>query len=163
MRDPILDLPEKVFIARKFTRFLLNEDEITQFLESRGFTKYYFEDIPVSQQWQILANARQVVAIHGAALAAMAFNQRGLARKPGDLSGFQLIELFGPGYQVDVYRRFAAILNAHWCAVRGKITVKVLRDLDERGLSRSHEKSPFVIDPGTVEMALDYSDSFVVA
>jgi hypothetical protein len=156
--DPATDVPEKVFIARKSTRFLLNDDEITKLLESRGFTKYYFEDIPVSQQFQIMANACQIVAIHGAALAPMALNKRGLALAPGNLSGLKLVELFGPGYQVDGYRRCAAVLNAHWCAVRGKITPRVLRDLDERGLVRSHEKSPFLVDPATVEMALEYSD-----
>jgi hypothetical protein len=156
--DPIADLPEKVFIARKTTRFLLNDAEISQLLESRGFRKYYFEEIPVAQQWQIVANARQIVAVHGAALASLAFNQRGLTHKPGDRRGLQLIELFSPGYQVDLYRRFAAVLNAHWCAVRGKITPQVVRDLDEKGLARSHEKSPFAIDPGTLEMALDYSE-----
>jgi hypothetical protein len=60
-----------------------------------------------------MANARQIVAVHGAALASLAFNQRGLAHKPGDLRGMQLIELFGPGYQVELYRRITVVLNAH--------------------------------------------------
>jgi hypothetical protein len=155
--DPPRNSSEKVFIARKSTRFLLNENEITQLLEGRGFRKYYFEEIPVLEQWQIMANARQIVAIHGAALAAMVFNRHGLARKPGDLAGLQLIELFGPGYQVNSYRHYAAVMNAHWCAVRGRITPKAVRDLDERGLARSHALKPFAIDPETLEMALEYS------
>ena len=63
--DPPQSPPEKVFIARKSSRFLLNDKEISQMLAGRGFRKYYFEEIPVLEQWQVLANARQIVAIHG--------------------------------------------------------------------------------------------------
>jgi hypothetical protein len=155
----VSDLPEKVFISRRSTRALQNEKEVWQLLEGRGFRKYYFEDVPVAEQLQVVANARQVVAIHGAALGAIVFNKRGVAPVAEGRGGVQLIELFGPGYLVDYYRHCAAVMNARWCAVRGKITSEVLRDLDERGLSRAHEKSPFAIDPETLEMALEYSAS----
>ena len=73
------------------------------------------DDIPINEQWQVVANARQIVAIHGEALAAIVSDRRGLARRHGDLGGVQVIELFGPGHQVDYYRRCAAVMNAHWC------------------------------------------------
>ncbi len=156
--DSTPDLSEKVFIARKSTRFLINDAEISSLLTGRGFKKYYFEDIPMSQQWEVVAHARQIVSIHGAALATLVFNHRGRARKPGDLGGLQVIELFGPGYRVDGFRRSSAALNSQWCAVRGKITPDVVRDLDVKRLPRSHEKSSFSVDPGCVEMALEYSE-----
>lgn len=155
--DPIPNLPEKVFIARKNSRFLLNESEISQLLEDHGFRKYYFEDIPVSEQWQVMANARQIVSIHGAAMASLVFNKHGQTVQPGDVHGLQIIELFGAGYQADLFRRYAAVLNAHWCAARGKITPKIVYDLDTRGLPRSHEGSPFLLDVKSLEMALKYS------
>jgi capsular polysaccharide biosynthesis protein len=42
--------PEKVFISRKGTRSLINESEVEQSLQAYGFKKYYFEDIPISEQ-----------------------------------------------------------------------------------------------------------------
>lgn len=152
------ELPTRIFIARRGSRSLINEDEITRVLDDRGFQKFYFEEIPCELQMRLCRNARTIVAIHGAAMAHMAFNANGLSRSPGDLSGFRIVELFGPGYSVDFYRRYAAILNAHWCGVRGQITPEVVHSLDQRGLPRSHESTPFRVDPESLNMALDYSD-----
>jgi hypothetical protein len=155
--------PEKIFVSRKGARSLINEAEIAQLLESRGFEKIYFDGIPVSDQIHIMGNAREIVAIHGAALAFLVFNRNGLARPQGDFGGLRLIQLFPAGYNVSLFRRHAAVMNAHWCAVRGQITPDVVRDLDERNLPRSHEKSPFRVDPMSLNMALDYSASASVS
>lgn len=152
------DLPEKIFLARRGTRSLINDAEITDLLAARGFRKFYFEEVPYDRQMLLCRHARVIAGIHGAAMAYMVFNGHGLARPPGDLSGLRVIELFGPGYAADLYRRYSAVLNAHWCCVRGQITAEVIRDLDERGSPRGHEASPFRVDPEALEMALDYSD-----
>jgi hypothetical protein len=146
--------PEKVYIARRGTRYVENDAEITAFLAARGFVKVYFEDLTVLKQWATMAGASKVVCIHGAALAALVFNRRGLDRKP---DGFRIVELFGAGYVVDFYRVCAAQQGALWTGVRGKITADIVRDLDEKNLPRAHQGSPFLIDPGTLEMALDHS------
>ena len=155
---PLDDLPERIFIARKGGRRILNEDQVSDLLAGRGFDKFYFEDIPVSRQMRLCRHAKVIVAIHGAAMAHMVFNGNGLARPAGDLSGLHIIELFGPGYTVDLYRRYAAVLNAHWCGVRGQLTPDVIRDLDLKVSPRAHEATPFLIDLETLEMALDYSE-----
>jgi Glycosyltransferase 61 len=155
--------PEKIFVTRRGTRSLINEAEIAQLLESRGFEKVYFEGIPVAEQLRLMGNAREIVAIHGAALAFLVFNRNGLARPQGELGGLRLIQLFPAGYNISLFRRHAAVMNAHWCAVRGQVTSDVIRDLDERNLPRSHEKSPFRVDPMSLNMALDYSASASVS
>jgi len=149
--------PEKIYVSRRGSRTVTNETEITDLLESRGFKKVYFEDIPVSEQRRVFGNAREIVAIHGAAIAFLVFNRNGLARPRGDLSGLRLIELFPAGYTNSMYRRYAAVMNAHWCGVRGQITPQDVRDLDVRHLERAREGSPFRIDPLSLQMSLDYS------
>jgi hypothetical protein len=155
--DRNVGTPEKVYIARKFSRSIANDQEITSLLKSRGFEKYYFEEIPVRQQWCIMGGAREIVSIHGAAMAVLAFNRHGLERPRGDLSGLRVIEVFGAGYIVDMYRRYAAVMNGHWCGVRGQITPEIIRDLDVKDEARAHQASSFRIDPATLEMALEYS------
>ena len=61
--------PEKIFISRKGARSLINESEVEQILQTYGFKKYYFEDIPISEQWSVARNAKIVVGVHGAAMA----------------------------------------------------------------------------------------------
>ena len=108
--------PEKLFVSRKSVRAIINEAEITELLASRGFQKVYFEGIPVSEQRRLFGSAREIVAIHGAAIGFLVFNRHGLERPRGDLGGLRLIELFSAGYNVSMYRRYAAAMNAHWCA-----------------------------------------------
>ena len=90
-------------------------------------------------------------------MTSMTFNPHGLAQPRGDLSGLRIIELHGAGFFVDFNRRLAAIMNAHWCGVRGRITPEIVRDLDGRGKRQAHHQAAFHIDPKTLEMALKYS------
>jgi hypothetical protein len=151
------EYPEKVFISRKNRRVISNEAEITRLLESRGFRKYFFEDIPILEQWKVIARAKQIVAIHGAAMHGLVFNRHGLARPRGDLSGLRIIELCSAGFSSDVYRALAARLNAHWCSVRGQITVEAVRELDMKVRPHGQAWAPFHVDPYTLHLALDFS------
>ncbi len=152
--------PDKIYISRRDSRTVENETEVVRLLEARGFQKYLFEsgELPLIDQWRVVAGASQIVAIHGAGLTPLIFNAHGLARERGDLSGLRIVELHGAGYFVDFNRRLAALANAHWCGVRGRITPEIVRDLDERGGGRIHQSSPFRVDLETLELALDYSD-----
>ena len=153
--------PEKIFVSRKSSRTIENEDEITAILKSHGFERYYFEtgELTVMEQWRLMAGAKEIVAIHGAGLTPLIFNAHGLARERGDLSGLRIVELHGAGYFVDFNRRLASIVNAHWCGVRGRITPEVVRDLDDRGGGRVHQSSSFRVDPESLGLALAYSAS----
>lgn len=144
--------PDRVFISRKGDRRLRNEEEVTALLQRRGFVRFYFEEIPVPVQWSIFRNAKEVVAVHGAALAAMVFQHRPApGREP-----LRVLELFGGGYVVNMYRQYAALWGNPWSAVRGEVTPEILRDLDFRAQARSHALSPALISPKSLELALDY-------
>ncbi len=152
--------PDKIYISRRDSRTVENETEIVRLLEARGFRKYLFEtgELSLIEQWRLVAGASQIVAIHGAGLTPLIFNRRGLARAPGDLGGLRIIEIHGAGYFVDFNRRLAALANAHWCGVRGRITPEVVRDLDERGGGRIQQSASFRIDPEALALALEHSD-----
>lgn len=138
--------PERVFISRKGTRRLINESEIEQTLQAYGFKKLYFEDIPISEQWSIARNAKVVIGMHGAALSSLVFNRNQV----------KLLELFHPGYVVDMYRWITNAVDGTWCGVAGQITEDVIRELDFKQNGRSFALSSTCIDINSLRMALDY-------
>lgn len=140
--------PDKVFISRKGARNLINESEVEQILQAYGFKKYYFEDIPVSEQWSIARNAKVVVAMHGAALSSLVFN----------CNQVKLIELFHPGYVVDMYRHMANTMGGTWSGVSGQITKDVIEELDVKEKARAFALTSTRIDVNSLRMALEYMD-----
>jgi hypothetical protein len=141
------DTPAKVFLSRRNTRTLLNEDEVWTYLKEKGYTRWYFEDVSVALQWSVLRNAADVVAVHGAAIAALVF-RRPTARA-------RLVELLGPGWIPNYFRSLAAAVGADWAGVRGQITPEVVRDLDHRsGRETRHELAPFRVSLDSLERAL---------
>ena len=139
-------LPEKIFISRKNTRKLENECEIDSLLKNEGFEKFYFEDTPIIEQWSIMRNITDVVAIHGAALGCLAFNN--------PTNNFKLVELFGSGFVVNPFRKYMAMLLGKWIGCRGKITPEVVRDIDLLGMSKKHAFDDFELAPEVLELAL---------
>jgi capsular polysaccharide biosynthesis protein len=140
------DTPARVFVSRKGTRTLVNEQEVDQFLRARAFTKYYFEEISLSQQWSVMRNAQVVVGIHGAALAALLFNRNKL----------KLVELFHPGYVVDMYRHQANVIGGSWCGVTGEMPANLIKELDGKGNARRFALEPTRIDVAALERALSH-------
>ena len=138
--------PEKVFISRKGTRSLINESEVEQTLQAYGFKKYYFEDIPISEQWSIARNAKVIVGMHGAALSSIVFNSNKV----------KLIELFHPGYVIDMYRNMANAVGGTWCGVSGQITEEVIGKLDFKQQARAFAGTRTQIDINSLRMALEY-------
>ena len=156
IKDYQSSTPEKIFISRRGVRNLINDEEVSDYLQSRGFERFLFEDLSLSMQVSLMRNAREVVAIHGAALGGLVFNRIGAGpgARPGD--GVRLVELFGAGYIVGPYRHLAASYNGSWAAVRGQVTSQIVRDLDELVKPRSHANSPFRIHIGSLEEALNH-------
>jgi capsular polysaccharide biosynthesis protein len=140
------DTPEKVFISRKGTRSLINESEVEQTLQARGFKKFYFEDIPISEQWSVTRNAKVIVGMHGAALSSLVFNRNKV----------KLLELFHPGYVVDMYRNMASAVGGSWCGVSGQITEDVIGKLDFKQDARAFALTRTKIDINSLQMALEY-------
>ena len=144
--------PRKVFISRRGSRRLTNEAEIEASLRAEGFEKVYFENIPILEQWSIMRDATDIIAIHGAALGGLAFQA---AREDGLQA--RLIELFGAGFVVNPFRKFMAVLGGEWVGCRGKITPEVVRDIDEPGRAKSHAFDDFELSFEAIETALRWA------
>lgn len=142
------DTPDRIFISRRGKRRLLNEAEIENLLNVYGFKKVYFEDLSVSEQWSLARNATVVVAVHGAAIANLAFNRNQVT----------LIELFNPGYQTRLYRRCMSAIDGRWCGVLGKLPDNLIREIDIKKNQKTFAKTDLVIHPDSLIAALDYMD-----
>jgi Glycosyltransferase 61 len=152
--------PERIFVPRKGDRRLSNNDEITQFLERKGFTTVYFENLLPTEQWSIARNAKEVVAVHGAGTSHFIFNRLGLESLDTPGSGVRMVELVSPNFALTTYRTFSTLLNGRWCAVRGQITPTALHYLDFTNKPRHPKRPPmkdsYKIDPQSLQLALDY-------
>lgn len=70
MNDP----PRKLYISRRNRRRVLNELQLVEALEKRGFEKVVLESYSFHDQINLFASAKFVVAPHGAGLANLAFS-----------------------------------------------------------------------------------------
>lgn len=142
--------PKKIFISRRNTRRVRNETELQERLSHLGFQRLFFEDLSIVEQWSVTRNAREIVAIHGAALGTLAFKVCG-----GELD-FNLVELFGSGFVVNPFRKYCAVISplASWVGCRGRIEPSVVRDIDTKGFEKSHAFDSFEISTEGVEAAL---------
>jgi capsular polysaccharide biosynthesis protein len=81
---------ERIYVsrARAWQRRILNEDQVQQTLQERGFRTVFLEQTPFMEQVRIFASARAIVAPHGAGLANLAFCA----------PGTKVIEMLPPNY-----------------------------------------------------------------
>jgi hypothetical protein len=145
------DTPERVFISRKISRRITNESEVEELLAKERFVKYYFEDLSVREQWGIMRNAEEIVAIHGAALGHLLVHH---GWRTGD--GPKVVEIFGAGHKTKCFRYYVAAVHGQWCAVRSKITSRIIRDMDENFKRHSHAWDAITVDAESVGLALEY-------
>lgn len=146
--------PERVYVSRRSERVVLNEDAVNAFLAKEGYERVFMEDHPIARQWAMLANAKEVVGIHGAGLSSLGF---AIQRPATDGPRFRLIELFSPGFSSTCFRLYAGVLGGSWVGVRGRITPDVVRDLDLLGQARAHDQASFEVDLDALAEALAYS------
>ncbi len=141
---------EKLFVSRSTSRKISNEDEIWPILEERGYERFYFEDIPLAQQWALIRDASYIVATHGAALGY-------LSAKAGVENGadFQLLEIFSPGLVADIFRKTSAIVGGRWMCCRGKVTSEFAAAVEESGNVKAMDAADFELHPETFLQAMD--------
>jgi capsular polysaccharide biosynthesis protein len=139
------DSPSRIFISRRGQRTLLNESEVSQVLDFYGFHRVYFEDVSLSEQWSMARNAEVIVGIHGAALSSLVFNRRQV----------KLMELFHPGYVVDMYRHITNAMGGAWCGVTGQMSKDLIWKLDYLQQARSFALLPFKVDLESLRRGLD--------
>ncbi|MBP0005380.1 MAG: DUF563 domain-containing protein [Cyanobacteria bacterium SBC] len=84
------EFPERIYISRQNAKYrkIINEDEVTDYLHQYGFVPIALEKYSIVEQVRLFANAKAVVAPHGAGLTNLVFCQ------PGSIA----IELFSPNY-----------------------------------------------------------------
>lgn len=139
------ETPRKVFISRRASRRIRNENEVFACLQERGYERFYFEEIPLLLQWSLVKNATHIVSIHGAALGALAFR---------DGSAFSLVEIFSPGFVADCFRKYSAVLGGRWVGCRGKLTGEVASHIDSAANFKKFAFDDFTISPETLLCAM---------
>ncbi|MCX7396098.1 MAG: glycosyltransferase family 61 protein [Planctomycetales bacterium] len=175
MEEKGKSVPGRIYLARHGSRSISNSAEIETLLRSEGFVTIYPERLPVLEQFRLLWHAETVIGVHGAGLAPLLLRSILPNRRP-----LQLIEIFGPGYVVSLYRHIVAAIGGQWVGVRGQISPEVIQDLDvnqgsgiwrrvcskfhgrlpgrflvkERAWQRTHQSSSFTVDPESVVASL---------
>ncbi|PSN14742.1 hypothetical protein C7293_10220 [filamentous cyanobacterium CCT1] len=152
--------PERVFIPRRGARSLINNDEVIELLEAKGFKTIYFEDLTVPEEWSIARNAKVAITVHGAGSYHLLFNRVSLDNIDSG-EKFKFIDIFSPYFTLpSASRELAASVGGRWSAVRGQITPEGLQAIDFSGKQLnpllSPVKDPFKVDLKCLEMALNY-------
>lgn len=136
---------DKVFLARRGSRGLINQGEIEKLLERYGYKTLFLEDYPLLEQLSIGARAKKVVAVHGAALGCLAVN-KGLD---------SVIEVMPPNSYFEAFPVALCPLVKHY--------QQVIPDFD-RAVAHSgwpaisyYGNHPFRADPGMLEDCLSYA------
>jgi hypothetical protein len=145
---------EKVFLNRKSSRSLKNNKEIIGLLTKHGYQEVFMEDHTIEAQFAILLGARNIVAIHGAALAPLLF------RNP-EHGPFSLIEINTPGHIVPFFRDMVTKLPCEYRLVRGipdqKMALAAFQNVGvpDMAFTNAHSLTSFAVDPFSVEVALE--------
>jgi len=142
--------PRRLFISRRTSRRITNEQEILAMCVRENYEPIYFEDIPIKTQWSLLKHASSVVSIHGAALGFL--NTRGGA---GMSPHFDLLEIFSPGLVADCYRKMTAVVGGHWIGCRGKVTSVFHACVEESSNYKATDALDFHLDPGALALAFE--------
>ena len=142
----IQDTPSRIFIGRKGARAIQNEADLEPLLQRYGFHKFYYEDIPLAQQWSLTKNAEVVIAAHGAAMASLMLNRQGV----------KVIELFHPGYVTHSFRHTTIAVGGSWCGVTGQMPPDIIQRLDFEQKARYFAGASMTIHPDALQKALDH-------
>lgn len=86
---------EKIFLSRRPPRNLKNQAEVERVIGEFGYRTVYLEDYSIREQLSIGAQARHVIAVHGAAMSFLLVNKR----------IDSLIELFPPNVHHDIFSK----------------------------------------------------------
>lgn len=104
---------EKIYISRSQAvwRKVLNEEDVQDFLEKKGFVSLTLENMTIQKQAIYLANAKVIVAPHGAGLVNLVFCQRGT----------KVIEIFAPTYVPNMYWQISNICKLKHFHLLGEV------------------------------------------
>lgn len=139
----------RVYLARKRTRNVVNDDAVAAFLAPYGFTRIFMEELSVAEQLTLLLESEVIVAVHGAALAPLAY-------KFNATRATKVIEIFPVGHVTNNFRCIADQIGAEWIGVLGRtapFNLPYLYDLP--GPYTRHSLSSFEVDTESLRAALE--------
>lgn len=84
---------KRIYISRKFSRRIVNEDDLMDVLSKYGFIKIELETLPVAEQAKLFSSSEAIIAAHGAGLVNLTFCQ----------PGTKILEIFAPTYITPLY------------------------------------------------------------
>ncbi|WP_066258974.1 glycosyltransferase family 61 protein [Neobacillus drentensis] len=84
---------KRIFISRRWSRKITNEEQVMKVLTKYGFVKVDLESLSVAEQVQLFSGAEVVIAAHGAALTNLTFCR----------PGTKVLEIFTPTYIIPHY------------------------------------------------------------
>ena len=146
-------LPAKIFLSRRKTRCLANEDAVASHLAQRGYRTVYPEDLSVRDQIGLFVQASHIVAVHGAGIGPLLY-------RPSTEPRLRLVELLSPGHMTNYYRVMSDQVGANWVGVRGRIESFHLKGVyDFRQRYTRHSLAPFHIDIDSLDAALTRVDA----
>ena len=108
----------KLFVGRRLgsQRNLINQKEMASALEKKGFAFILMEDFSLADQIDMFRNAEVIVAVHGAALANLAFSP----------PNTKVVDLIHEKYDQQCFLKLSRILNLDYCRLpcRGEATTE---------------------------------------
>lgn len=101
----------KIYISREKARNrkIINEPDLWDLLERKGFIKVYLEDLTVIEQAKLFQKASIVIAQHGSGLSNLVFCQ----------PDTRLVEIFGPNFINPCFWRLAHLMKLRPSSVLG--------------------------------------------
>ncbi len=150
-------LEKNLFLSRKDSRRLINEDDVEAKLSELGFRKVYAEEYSAADQFAMMQSVEKIVAIHGAALAPLWLRKK--SQPP-----FWFVEIFTPGHIATSFRIMTAQLGGGYASVRGRITSDHARDaMKEHEEWRKHSTSDFDVCLDCLDYAIEFVEEGKVA
>ncbi|RHW43571.1 glycosyltransferase family 61 protein [Neobacillus notoginsengisoli] len=84
---------KRIYISRKWSRKIINEDELMELLASYHFIKVELEHLSIRKQAELFANSEAIIAPHGAGLTNLTFCS----------PSTKVIEIFSPTYITSLF------------------------------------------------------------
>lgn len=138
---------DRIFLARRGRRSLINMHEIEPLLDRAGMRTVYAEDLSAEDQIRTIANAGAVFALHGAAMAYLMF------RNPE--SAASVAEAFSCGYASNWARAICSQTGCAWIGVQGTFDADIVGQNRADFNPRAFESRSYSLDPETVELLLN--------
>ena len=139
----------RIYLSRRNTRNIRNGDELASELSILGFERIFMEDLPVKDQLKLVYKVDFIIAIHGAALAPLAY-------KTNATHNTKVVEIFPIGHVTNNFRCIAAKIGAQWIGILGKtekINYPHLYNLSTP--YTKHSLASFEVDVESVKIALE--------